>query len=85
MAPIHLTTKVWARECLIFANQKLALLQSREWRMRFNGRDVKVRDQIDRIANVLDACKNVGDGVAALDPLHAGLPWAGVCVILTVW
>jgi hypothetical protein len=65
-------------------NSQIQKMESRQWRIRIGRIDVNLRDQMDRIIKVVLAVKDVGDRVAALDPVHAGLPWAGVCVLLSV-
>jgi hypothetical protein len=63
---------------------RLRAMQSRQWEVKVGGIDIKVREQIDRIVGVISAIRDVGSSVAALDPVHAGIPWAGVCVLLSV-
>jgi N-terminal domain of NWD NACHT-NTPase len=65
--------------------KKLRVMQNKEWFVRWRGKPLfKVRDQVDRIVKVVQFVSGVASQVATLDPLHAGLAWAGVCVILPV-
>jgi hypothetical protein len=64
--------------------QKLEEMKSKEWELRWRGKSVKVREQVDRIVKVVKVFKDLGSTAAPLDPIHAGLPWAGVCVLLSV-
>lgn len=41
-------------------------------------------DMADRICGWLEKFKQIGDIAVQVDPLHAGLPWAGVRLILQV-
>jgi hypothetical protein len=41
-------------------------------------------EQADKVVRLLDRFKAVGDIVANVDPVHVGLPWAGVRAILEV-
>ena len=65
-------------------DKRLGALQATDWTLKFHGKDVKVRDQVDRIIKVVIAVQDLGNKAATLDPLHAGLPWAGVCLLLPV-
>ena len=50
----------------------------------YKGRQIYVHNQADKILQFLDKFKSVGDVVANVDPVHVGLPWAGIRVILEV-
>lgn len=41
-------------------------------------------DVADRVCGWLDKFKQIGDIAVQVDPLHAGLPWTGVRLILQV-
>lgn len=43
---------------------------------------IEVREQVDRIIKIVTVAKDFVSSVASLDPIHAGLPWAGVCMLL---
>jgi hypothetical protein len=64
--------------------QKLDEMKGNEWELKLRGKSVKVREQVERIVKIVQVFKDLGNSVAALDPIHAGLPWAGVCVLLSV-
>ncbi len=65
-------------------DEKLAAMNERQWRVRVCGRSVKVREQVDRIVKVVLVAKDFVSSAASMDPIHAGLPWAGVCMLLPV-
>jgi hypothetical protein len=65
-------------------DKKLAAMNERQWRVRACGRSVEVREQVDRVVKVVLVAKDFISSVAIIDPIHAGLPWAGVCVLLPV-
>jgi hypothetical protein len=46
--------------------------------------DSRFQKQFDRIVRLITLVQNLGNVLAAGEPLHAGLPWAGVCFLLTV-
>ena len=56
----------------------------KQWTLQWGNKPIKVRTQIDRIVKIIGAFKEAGSVVANVDPLHAGLPWAGVCFLLSV-
>ena len=52
--------------------------------MKFAGKEVIIRKQLNKIAKAVQISKDLGSAMASLDPLHAGLPWAGVCFIMQI-
>ena len=56
----------------------------KQWRLQWGNKSIKVRTQIDRIVKIIGAFKEAGSVAANVDPLHAGLPWAGICFLLAV-
>ena len=50
----------------------------------YKGRQVYLSEKVDKILQFVDKFKAVGDIVASVDPVHVGLPWAGVQAILAV-
>ncbi|KAK5689931.1 hypothetical protein LTR17_026112 [Elasticomyces elasticus] len=47
-------------------------------------RQIYLSDEVDKVLQFLDIFKSVGDVVANVDPVHVGLPWAGIRAILEV-
>lgn len=70
---IHIRVKDLQKHC---ANKGMS------WYYR--GRQTYLVDQVDKVMQLLDRFKSVGDVVANVDPVHIGLPWAGIRVILEV-
>ena len=56
----------------------------KQWRLQWGNKSIKVRTQIDRIVKIIGAFKEAGSVAVNADPLHAGLPWAGICFLLAV-
>jgi len=56
----------------------------KRWSWNYKGREVYLFDQMDKVVQLLDRFKAVGDIVANVDPIHIGLPWAGIRAILEV-
>ena len=63
-------------------NQERSRLLSRQWKIIVRGKTVNVRDQLDSILKILQAFKGIGSAAADLEPVLAGLPWAGVFLIM---
>jgi hypothetical protein len=64
-----------------FVDKKLAIMNKEQWRFKVGGKSVEVREQFDRIVKVVLVAK---DFISFMGPIHAGLPWAGVCILLNV-
>ncbi|KAK5689301.1 hypothetical protein LTR17_026359 [Elasticomyces elasticus] len=47
-------------------------------------RQIYLSDHVDKVLQLLEKFKSVGDIVANVDPVHVGLPWAGIRAILEV-
>ena len=66
------------------AKKQQQLCEDRKWQWNFRGRQVVLRDEADKVLCWLDRFKSVGDVVANVAPLYAGIPWAGIRIILEV-
>src|SRR5271170_349505 len=53
----------------------------KRWTLTFRGHTIALRKEADK---VVDKFKQVGDIVVNADPIHAGLPWAGIRLLLEV-
>ena len=56
----------------------------KQWKLQWGNKSIIVREKVDRIVKLLGVIKDIGSSVASLDPIHAGLPWAGICFLLSV-
>lgn len=65
-------------------DKKLESMKQEQWRLQIGGKSVEVRDQVDRVVKVVLIAKDFITSAANKDPVHAGLPWAGVCMLLLV-
>lgn len=72
------------RQMSTLVQEKVAAMNERKWRMKICGRSVEIREQVDRIVKGILVAKDFITPFANLDPVHAGLPWAGVCMLLPV-
>ncbi|OQV00791.1 WD domain-containing protein [Cladophialophora immunda] len=66
-------TKEKQRQCL-----------ERRWKFTFAGREFVLREEADKVIRWLTKFKDVGDIAVNVDPIHAGLPWAGIRLLLEV-
>ena len=56
----------------------------KKWRWTYQGKDVVLRDEAQKVILWVDRFKTVGDVAANAAPIYAGLPWAGIRMILEV-
>jgi hypothetical protein len=66
------------------AQEKQKLCESKRWTFSIRGHVVKLQDVADKVISWLDRFKQIGDIAANADPIHAGLPWAGIRFLLEV-
>lgn len=58
--------------------------EDKSWQWSFRGRTVVLRDEANKVLRWLDQFKSAGDVIANVDPVHIGLPWAGIRILLEV-
>jgi len=66
------------------ATKKREEWENNRWTFTIGRYIVAPRYELDKVIGVLDRIKAIGDAAASLDPVHAGLPWAGVRLLLEV-
>lgn len=72
-----------AAAALRTAKEKRDICLRKRWRYRkSNGKDIILRDVLDKIVGFLDKFVAMGDTAVQYDPAHASLPWAGVRFVL---
>ena len=59
--------------------------EDKRWQWTFRGRTVVLRDEADKVLAWIDRFKSTADVVANVDPIHIGLPWAGIRMMLEAW
>ncbi|KAL8879662.1 MAG: hypothetical protein Q9198_002768 [Flavoplaca austrocitrina] len=64
------------------AEEKKQICLKRPWKFKVNGKDVIVRDVLEKLIRWLDHFKAIGDIAVQYDQAHAALPWAGVRFLL---
>jgi hypothetical protein len=80
----HEDTSKREKRVSALVDKKLAAMNKEQWRFKIGDKSVEVREQVDRIVKVVLVAKDFISSVASIDPIHAGLPWAGVCMLLPV-
>ena len=66
------------------AQEKQKVCDNKRWTFTIRGRHVMLREEADKVIMWLDRFKAVGDIAVNADPIHAGLPWAGIRLLLEV-
>ena len=66
------------------AQEQQNICRNKRWKVTFNGRTIVLREYADKVVKWLDRFKAVGDIAVNADPVHAGLPWAGIRLLLEV-
>ncbi|KAJ9359811.1 hypothetical protein DTO280E4_4489 [Paecilomyces variotii] len=61
---------------------KRDICKRKKWTFEFNGRTISLGEQAEKVIQWLDKIKAVGDVTVNVDPIHAGLPWAGIRMLL---
>jgi hypothetical protein len=72
------------QEAFTAVQDKQQLCEGKRWTFTFGGHTIRLRDEADRVILWLDRFKQVGDIAVNADPIHAGLPWAGIRLLLEV-
>lgn len=72
-------------EALAATEKQKELCDEKRWKVTVGTRKLYLREKADTIIDLISKFKDLGTAVASLDPVHAGLPWAGVCVLLQIF
>lgn len=59
-------------------------MEAREWKITIRSKSIRIRTQMERILKILSFVKDLATQAAQLDPVYAGLPVAGLYLILSV-
>jgi len=66
------------------ALEKRRACESKRWTLKFGEHVVVLSQVADKVIAWLDKFKQIGDIAVNVEPLHAGVPWAGVRLLLQV-
>lgn len=58
--------------------------KKKSWKCRFAGHDLNLQTTLENWVNFFNKIKQIGDVAVNVDPLHAGLPWAAIRLVITV-
>lgn len=64
--------------------RKIRIMEDKQWVLHWRRKGIKIGPQFDKIVKVFKLFKPIGDTAAGLGPIHAGIPWACVSVLLPV-
>jgi hypothetical protein len=73
-----------AAQLLHATKQSQAALESKRWKITVSSREIELHKQFERLVKAITLIKDVGNAAASLDPVHAGLPFAGFCLLMQV-
>ena len=67
-------------------DNRVEVMTKREWKIRIPWRQepMVIRDLVDKIVNVVLKFKDFANVATSIDPIHVGIPVAGICVLLPV-
>lgn len=71
-------------QALDAAEEKMQTCISKRWTLTLGSRTISTREKADKVIEFLYRFKGVGNIASGADPVHFGLPWAGVSLILQV-
>lgn len=71
-------------QAFVAAKEKQRYCIEKRWKFTFGRRTVDLKEEADKVVGWLDRFKAVGDIVPNVDPMHVGLPWAGIRLLLEV-
>ncbi|MCJ1462809.1 hypothetical protein MMC07_001412 [Pseudocyphellaria aurata] len=70
------------KKALAAAKEKQRLCDENKWTFTFAGQALTSKDEADKVVHWLNRLRAVGNGFLGIDPVHAGLPWTGICLLL---
>ncbi|KAL9035146.1 MAG: hypothetical protein Q9214_006720, partial [Letrouitia sp. 1 TL-2023] len=69
-------------QALAAAREKQRCCIEKRWTFTFTEQTIDLKEKADKVVGWLNRFRAVGDVVANVDPMHVGLPWAGIRLIL---
>jgi hypothetical protein len=72
------------QQAIDHAEEKKRLCIEKRWKITVGTKTIVLRDKADSVISLVNKFKHVGSVAVGADPVHAGLPWAGVCLLLQI-
>jgi hypothetical protein len=72
------------KQMAAFVRSRIEIMEQKQWMLQWDQKSIVVRDQAERIVKFVQTFQNLGTAIAQIDPIHVGIPWAGVCAVLNV-
>ncbi|KAM0168541.1 hypothetical protein ACHAPF_010881 [Botrytis cinerea] len=66
------------------AKEKQRTCENKRWKFSYGKHRVVLRDVAEKVTSRLGRLTQIGDIIANVDPIHVGLPWAGIRLLLQV-
>jgi hypothetical protein len=66
------------------AEEKKRICIEKQWSVTTGGKKIVLRDKVNTVVDLISKFKDIGSIAVGADPVHAGLPWAGICLLLQV-
>lgn len=67
-----------------YVQDKRKICEDKRWRFQQFGRTIELKETADKVLSWLQKFIAAGDIAVNVDPLHAGLPWAGIRLLAQV-
>jgi len=72
-------------KALTAAKEKQKVCGGQNWTLTIGNRSFKLQDKADKVILWLDKFKGAMDIASNADPIHVGIPWAGIRLLLEVY
>ncbi|KIV87308.1 hypothetical protein PV11_02863 [Exophiala sideris] len=85
-APIAASAPAKLNEAFLrhLIDEKLATIQQKQWTLNLGSRSIRARAIVERCLGFITVSKDLLTQAAALDPAHAGLPVAALCLAVSL-
>jgi hypothetical protein len=83
-SPPQVSSDSFPRKMETSVQRQVDVMKKKQWTLQWNQKPIVIREQAERIVKFIQTFSSLGTAIAQIDPVHIGIPWAGVCAILTV-
>jgi len=74
----------FAAELLRATDRAQKKLRDKRWQLTVGDRTFILRDRLQKIFKAVTIFNDLGKAAGQIDPIHVGVPWAGLCVLMQV-